>query len=237
MAHALHAHSREIDAMIERQIRNWEFARQQKIESEARVARPVEEFIAISRSAGLAGDEIADALRVRLGWPVFDKELLQAMSGDDAVRERLYAAMEERDLSWLEECLRGIGVDGPASRNDYFRRLREAVLSIARKGHSIFVGRAVDLILPKQVGVRVRLMASHDYCVRQYAARAGVSVTTAEQEIETTEREREKFVQHHFGVEATEPTRYDLIINVERFTARQAVDIILAALRQHGIET
>lgn len=235
MTQALHSHSRQIDAMIERQIRNWEIAGRQKIETAAPVVRPVEEFVALSRNAGLAVDDITDALRTRLGWPVFDRELLQAMSGNDAVRQRLYAAMEERDLSWLEECLRGIGAEGPTARNDYFHRVREAVLALARRGHAIFVGRAVDLILPKQVGLRVRLTASHDYCVRQYAAQAGISTAAAEQEIEATERERAKFVHNHFGVEATDPTRYDLIINMERFTTKQTVDIILAALKLHGV--
>lgn len=236
MAHTLHSHSREIDALIERQIRNWEIARQQKLEAETRVTRPVEEFVAISRNAGLPVEEINELLHARLGWPVFDKDLLQAMSGNDSVRQRLYATMDERDLSWLEECLRAIGMDRHESRNDYFHRLREAVLSLARKSHAIFIGRAADLILPKGVGLRVRLTASHDYCVRRHATDKGVSITAAEQEIDALEHDRAKFVQHHFGIEANEPTRYDLAINMERFTARQAVDIILAALRLHGVE-
>ncbi|MEK6644116.1 MAG: cytidylate kinase-like family protein [Planctomycetota bacterium] len=236
MAHATHTHSREIDAQIERQIRNWELARQQKTEPTTSVERPVEEFIAISRAAGLPADDIATALHERVGWPVFDKEILQAMSGDDVYRKRLYATMDERDLSWLEECLRAIGVDRYSARNDYFHRLRETVLALARQSHAIFVGRAADLILPGNVGMRIRLSASHDFCVRQYAARAGVSPSAAEQAVEELERERAKFFLNHFGVEASEPTRHDLILNMERFTAEQAVDVILAALRLRGVK-
>jgi cytidylate kinase len=236
MARATHTHSREIDAQIERQIRNWELARQQKQETAERITRPVEEFIAISRAAGLPADDVAHALHERLGWPVFDKEILQAMSGDDAYRKRLYATMDERDLTWLEECLRALGVDRYSARNDYFHRLRETVLALARQSHAIFVGRAVDLILPGNVGMRVRLSASHDYCVRHYAARTGVSPIAAEQEVEELERERARFILNHFGVEATEPTRHDLILNMERFTVEQAVDVILAALRLRGVK-
>jgi len=234
MSHEPKVHSREIDRMIERQIRNWELARQQKIEQQAQAARLVEEFIALSRAVGLPGDEVASALHERLGWPMFDKQVLQTMSGDDAYQRRLYESMDERDLSWLEECLRSMGAD-KYPRNDYFRRLRETILAIARKSHAVFVGRAADLILPKTVGMRVRLTASRAYRVGRYAEANKLSADQAEKALEELERERAKFIKHHFGVDESDPVRHDLVINLERFSGRQAVELILTAMRIRGL--
>jgi len=235
MSHDPRVHSRELDKMIERQIRNWELARQQKIQAAAREARPVEEFVAISRAVGLDCAEVIQALHDQLGWPVFDRQVLQAMAGGDDYRRRLYATMDERDLSWLEECLRSMG-EGKYSKNDYFHRLRETILSLARKGHTIFVGRAADLILPRSVGLRVRLTASRAYCIKQYSSLNGVPADRAEEAISEMENERAKFILHHFGVEAAEATRYDLIINMERMTARQAAALMAFALRDRGMD-
>jgi cytidylate kinase len=220
--------------MIERQVRNWEIARQQKLEAQARAARPVEEFIAVSWAVGLDAAGVAEALHQRMGWPVFDRQIVQAMAGDDDYRRRLYATMDERDLSWLEECLRSMG-ENKYAKNDYYHRLRETVLSLARKGHAIFIGHAADLILPRIVGLRVRLTAGRAFCVRQYAEANKQSAENAERELKKLEDERTQFVAHHFGLAGSDPGRYDLTINLERLSARQAVEVILATMRIRGL--
>jgi cytidylate kinase len=157
------------------------------------------------------------------------------MAGDDSYRERLYSTMDERDLSWIEECLRSLSGDHYA-KNDYFRRLRETVLALARKGHAIFLGRAADLILPQNVGLRVRLEAGREFRINQFAKANSLALDKAEQGVDGLEQDRAKFFLNHFGVDAAEPTRHDLIINVERFGTKQAVELIVAAMRLKGSE-
>lgn len=224
----------EIGRVVERQLRNWEIARQQQTASPLQPGQQVAEFIAVSRAVGLPGDEVASLLNLRLGWPVFDREILQAMAGDDAYRKELYEAMDGRDLTWLEEILLSI-TSGPGGRDDYFKRLSETILTLARKGHAIFLGRAADLILPRGVGLRVRITATRDYCIRTYASRLGITYEKAVREVEEIEHERARFIRHHFHIEASEQTRHDLIINMEHYNAQQAADIIMTALRCRGV--
>lgn len=220
--------------LVERQLRNWEFARQQRDGGPAPRAGQVMDFLTISRSVGVPGDKIAAAIHKELDWPMFHRELLQAMAGDDKCRRRLYDAMDERDLGWLEEFVRAMSFSDNA-KDDYFHRLTETVLSLARKGHAIFLGRAADLILPREMGLRVRITASRAYCIRQYAKAKGVSLKQARREVERVERERSVFIRRHFRVDAAEPTRHDLIINLEYITLNQAVDLILTLMRSKGI--
>ncbi|RMF79739.1 MAG: hypothetical protein D6744_08860, partial [Planctomycetota bacterium] len=94
----------EIDRLIEKQIRNWEIARAQRRQTptEDDSGQAVAPFVTISRMVGSGGTEIARRLGERLGWPVFDKDLLQKMAGDDRVRVRIYEAMDERDVGWID---------------------------------------------------------------------------------------------------------------------------------------
>ncbi|HQN40363.1 MAG TPA: hypothetical protein PLQ31_12655, partial [Thermoanaerobaculia bacterium] len=58
---------------VERQMQFWELARAQRLATPVESRPEIEEFIAISRQAGIDGREIANALGERLGWPVFDR--------------------------------------------------------------------------------------------------------------------------------------------------------------------
>ena len=234
MASSIHTDSPQIGRVVERQMRNWELARQQRGPIPVDGERQVAEFIAISRAVGLPGREIATLLNLKLGWPMFDREILQAMAGDDECRRPIYETMEERVLSWLESFLQGTRTSAEG-REDYFHRLTETVLALARKGHTIILGRAADLILPRGIGLRVRITASREHCVKSYAELKGIPIDKATKAVEEVEHERARFVRHHFQIEVNDPSRNDLIFNMERFTVQQVADVILAALRTKGI--
>jgi len=222
--------------LVEKQVRNRELARAPR---EA-WARPNEQeicdFVSISHSAGLPTGELATRLGETLGWPVFDRQILHEMADSDEYRERIYQYMDERDLGWLEEMV--LGMTGEELRpDDYFRFLVETVLSIALRGHAIFVGHATDLILPAGHGLRVRVVAGRAFCAKARAEAYGREVDKAAKELEAMEEKRAQFVQRHFHMDASEETRHDLILNMERFSTNDALALILAALRICGIES
>jgi len=220
--------------LVEKQMRNWEIARAQRLEAPEVKHEGVESFVTISRKLDSGGSEVAVALGEKLGWPVFDKEILQSMAGDDALRRQVYQSMDERDISWFEETVRAF-TEGAFKKNDYLKNLSWTILSLARQGSGVFVGRAADRILPLDAGLRVRITAPDNLCVETYAARQGVSKEQAEADWERLEVERAEFVRNHFKVEATDAARFDLTINRERFTADQAVEMILLAMHVRGL--
>ena len=124
--------SRISSQALERQMRNWELARQQRVERGEGGRPEVEDFITISRQVGLNAESIARELGARLGWPVFGRSLLEAMAGNDEVRRRVYRSMDERDLRWWQESLRSL-LEQEFDVNDYFHRLSQTALSLARQ--------------------------------------------------------------------------------------------------------
>ena len=234
MSHIGSSRDTSVAKVLERQMRNWELARAQR-RTVPQVQRPeVEEFIAVSRGVATGGGEVAAHVGEQLGWPIFDKEILDLMAGDDTLRRQLYTSMDERDLGWCEEALRSL-MHHEFVKNDYFRRLTETVLSIARQGHAIFLGRGCDLILPRHIGFRVRLIAPIASCVAQYAHEHDLTKDAATDEIRRIEEDRNTFIRNRYNVDPGDPTRFDLTINMERFSPSEAVELILCARKDLGL--
>ncbi|GIK17071.1 MAG: hypothetical protein BroJett003_20350 [Planctomycetota bacterium] len=223
----------ETARLIERQMRNWELARTQAEGSPRPPDRVVEDFVCISYAWGSGGDEIAQGVARRLGWPIFDRHLLQEMACGDDIRQRLYESMDERDLHWFEEYVRAF-FERDFDRNDYFHRLTTTIVALARKGRAVFLGRGCDLMLPRELGFRVRIVAPRAYCVARYARVHGCDERAAAERVDLVERERREFVLHHFGARADDPARFDLILNAESFPLDAAANLILSARTLRG---
>ena len=219
-----------IARQVERQMRNWELASAQHV-TETQPSEStslVEDFISVSRQVGAEGRRVAKALGERLGWPVFDREILDVMAGDDTVRRQIYASMDGRDLSWWEEALRSL-MQSEFVRNDYFRKLSETLLSLTRQSHCILVGRGADLLLPAEVGFRARLVAPQTMRESHLADIHCLTANEARQYLKRVESERRRFFRNHFGVDMNDPSRYDITINLGSFSCDDAAGLIMQA--------
>jgi cytidylate kinase len=215
-------------------MRNWERAHPEGLDTFGDGADG--HFVSLSREVGLGGREIASLLSDNLGWPIYGKELLQLMAEGDPDRLRRYESMDQRDLGFLEDILLSF-TSRDGGRNDYFHRLDDTVHSIVKDRKPIFIGRATDLILSRDKGLRVRLTAGPDFRMESYIQDHDLSEEEARKQIAQIEKEREQFFQNHFHVGSDDASRHDLVLNVERFSADDCVGMILEAMRRRSILT
>lgn len=226
---------RSLGNLVERQMRNWEISRSQKRTDPVSIGlQPVEQFICISRAVGLPGEKVANSLMEITGWPIFDREILALMSGDEDYRRQIYSSLDERDLSWLEDFIMSL-TKGLINREDYFHRLSATISALARKGHAIFLGRAADLILPRDLGIRVRFTASREYCIHEFACSNRIEFDYAARQVEEIEQDRARFLKTHFKTAADDQSRFDLVINLEHLSIDQATEVILTAAKAKSV--
>lgn len=188
--------------------------------------------ITISREAGALGSSVAAEIGRRLGWAVYDQDIL------DKVAEKLHSSprrveeVDERPTSWLADCLGGFLDKGHVGPDAYLRHLFVVVRGLGGAGHCVIVGRGANFLLPPETTLRVRLVASQEARANAVAERVGMPMDEAAEWVENTERERLVFVKKAFRADAADPHHYDLVLNTTRLSVEDAADFILDALRR-----
>lgn len=139
--------------------------------------------------------------------------------------------VDEKTSSWLLE-LFGRWLDARVvSPDEYVRRLGQIVLLAARHGSAVFVGRGVQCLLPWERGLAVHISAPLAMRIGRAARTHGLSPDAARTYVEDTDRGRRDFLKARLKHDISDPTLYDLIVNVEHFDPATACDMIVAAYR------
>lgn len=222
--------SERMAEVVERARRHWQ-TRQRMPESAAgQAAAPCAFTIAISREAGANGSAIARLLGERLGWTVYDYELVERIANEMGLRTMLLEDVDEKRMSWLEECVESFCSERCVTEGGYVRHLVETLLTLAMHGDCILVGRGSNVVAPAETTLRVRLVAPLRDRIATVQKRRNLSVEEARKWVETTDRERVHFIKDHFNKESDDPHLHDLVLNTSRFGLEACVDIIIDAL-------
>ncbi|MFM7149877.1 MAG: AAA family ATPase, partial [Gemmataceae bacterium] len=185
--------------------------------------------IAISREAGSGGSNIAKELSRRLGWPLYDHELLTRISEEKGLHQKLVERLDERAMNWLEEVVESFSSSPTTSERTYLKGLLEILAGLARVGHCIIVGRGGAQILPPETTLRVRVVAPLPQRVAKIEESMHFNHDQAAKWVEHTDRDRKKFIERHFQTNPSDPLGYDLVLNTERLSMEECAAIIIKA--------
>jgi len=188
--------------------------------------------IALSRQVGARGTSVAREVGGRLGWRVYDRELLEQIARDMKVRVELVQSVDERQVSSIQECIESLLTVAPVRAGAYVRHLLDTVLSLGSHGKCVIVGRGAPQILSPATTLRIRLVGALEDRTTVMMERLGGSRQEAVRHIETTDPERIRFVQEHFHKDPTDPLQYDLVLNSSRFSNNECADLIVMALQR-----
>ena len=224
-----------VHQIIDRQIKQWEMAaRARREEAAAEPARParLHPWVTISRAFGSGGGEIARRLSARLGYQIFDKEIVDVLIQERPMLAAMPGLLDERDRSslevWVEGLLRGRLVD----KADYLRMLVRVLVSIGIHGHAIIVGRGANFILDSENGLHVRIDSPQSRRIEAVSHAHSISRGEAERHVQQVDQERAAFIRRHFHREVDDPLGYDLVINTASIGPDAAVELIDRALRE-----
>ncbi len=191
--------------------------------------------IALSREAGTQGRTIARLVGERLGWAVYDRELLSLLAEQMGVQPALLENVDEKRVNWLLEFVENLSSPGSVSQSSYVRKLVETIVRLAAKGDCVLVGRGAAQILPPATTLRVRLIAPPPQRIAATQKQFQLTHSEAERWVQKTDHERTDFVSRHFHYDPTAPHGYDLILNSARYSAEGSAELIIEAL--HRLQT
>jgi hypothetical protein len=221
----VHRSPRTVEAIVEQQVQKW---LQERARARQEPPRPPP-LVSVSRQYGALGAEVARLAAARLGFALWDQEILHEIARHAHVSARMVAAFDERHRATLVETVRSVMQGGPLSSSEYFRELARLVHSLAAHGGAVLVGRGVQFMLSPDTVLRVRVVCPLEVRVRGLCARRGVDEASAHAEIETVEADRRAFVRDHYGREVDDPTAYDLVLNSGSLPLERCADLVVAA--------
>ena len=234
------------EKLIQRQINNWNRFREFLPEPQpAGQAPPPGPIITISRQAGSGGRLLATALAERLDLQVHDQSLVEKIVRDRNLEEELIADLDEAEINQARLWVRGVLNRKIFMKDQYHVALVKVVTALAARGNAIFLGRGAHLILGENASLRIRLVASRRNRQENLRARTGLSKAEVRTLLDETDRRRSEYIRRLFQEIPGQPEQFDLLINTDRFTTEDQVELVLLALlgqqagklRQTGQET
>lgn len=217
-----------IDRIISEQVLAW--SRREAKSKQKKQEMPSDwPVITISRQFGSRGRSVAAALSKRIGFKIWDKELLSAIADEAGADEKLLASLDERRRKMIDDALYGFLMGFKHSNTHYFRSLLRAVQTIGAHGKSIIVGRGSNYIIKSADSFSVRVVSSIDERVPYVAKREDISEEKARKLILARDAERNDFISHYFKRDADTAHDYDIVLNSGIFEVEDMVDLILLA--------
>jgi len=189
-------------------------------------------YLLISREKGAGGSAVGQLAGKRLGWQVFNKEIVDAIAEKANVRRELIESLDERDRATIRDVVNQFLSPQPVGTAGYLATLREILLTLGHHGNVIVVGRGAQYVLPGRFGLRVRMIAPIEVRVRRIATEGSMSLKAARVEVESSDRERARFARRHFGQDWRDPLNYDVIINTAELTVEAATVVAVTAVQR-----
>ncbi|MGD0209043.1 MAG: cytidylate kinase-like family protein [Verrucomicrobiota bacterium] len=194
-------------------------------------------YLLISREKGAGGNTVARLVGRRLGWQVFNNEIVDEIAQKAHVRRQLIESLDERDQATIQDTIGQLLNPQEIGTSGYLGYLKQIVLTLGHQGDVVIVGRGAQFILPGQFGLCVRMVAPIEVRIRRIADKARLSLEAARVEVERIDRERVKLVRRHFGHDVTDPLSHDLIINTAAMNVEAVAEVVITALqRKLGVQ-
>lgn len=193
-------------------------------------------FLTITRDGGSLADEVARELAVRLGWHVFDKEIVNHIAEHSHVRENLVRQLDERSQGLIQDTiLRMLRMPEYPSfgTEEYHAALLKTLAYISTQGNAIVVGRGANFALrEEEEGLNVRLTGSLEVRARRIAEKLKLSAEEARDRTRAEDEERRKFIHQYFRQDINDVRFYDLMLNTDRLSVKEVVSSVMAVLRR-----
>ena len=142
-----------LDKLVEEQITRWQSNRKRKYK------KPIRPVITISRLPGCDAWNLAKQLSEDLEIDFFDQEIVDQIAKNADVSRRVVETVDEQDNSIVLDWLSTLTAERHLWPNEYLDQLTRLIGTIGAHGHAVILGRGASYILPKEICLRVLVVA------------------------------------------------------------------------------
>jgi cytidylate kinase len=214
--------------------------------------------VAISRTVGAGGERVGHEVSQHLRFRYVDEEIVSKAAEKADVDPKLIAELEHGEgmvrrvmealglaralddpLSYLigrrpeEHYYHLTAPPKPTTSDGYRRLIRAVIVELAREGQAVIVAHAASMALKGNHSVlRVLVTASPSTRAARLSQLGGM--LTEEQAtvaVRESDAERHAYFHDFYDIREELPTHYDLVLNTDRLTTEQAVNVIVSTVR------
>ncbi len=181
-------------------------------------------IITISRGSFSGGKKLAECLSRRLGFRTIDRDVIVQRAATYGVSGQELQEALEKPPSFLERFQH--------KRYRYLAILQAALAEEVCPGKVIYHGHAGHLLLKGGSPVlRVRVIAPLEMRIQMAQERLNVGRNEALAYIKKVDEQRRRWTQFLYGVDWTDASLYDLVINLEHIDIPHACQIVADAVK------
>ncbi|MEA3355151.1 MAG: cytidylate kinase-like family protein [Patescibacteria group bacterium] len=221
-----------LDSLIFNHVKRGELIFKDRLFSKKNKNLKFEPFITISRESGSGGKLIAKKVAKKLNFKYFDKKLIRLTAKKAKKRKALIATLDEKERNFVEDLVHSLLSPDYVSGQSFIKSLFEVVLSVARKGHCVIIGRGGNFITSQYGGLSVRIVAPFLIRAGYTAQYEKYSLYEARERVRKFDKSRKDYIRQYFGKNAGNANYYDLVINTTNLSIDQAVDIVVEAFKK-----
>ncbi len=186
--------------------------------------------ITVSMEAGSGGYLVAEGIAKRLGFELYSKNILNAVSHSADVSSSALELIEKERFSKLQDFVSSLLTGEYVYSGDYFQHLAKIVNALGIIGRAVIVGRGANFILPPEKRFAIRVVAPEEVREKNVAFHFGVPLVEARKKIRHRNSRRKAFVKDTFHEDIADWKHYDLIINTARLDLDAAVETAIGTI-------
>ncbi len=205
-------------------------------------------YITISRQAGAGGTTFAKVLAERLNktdaaarpWRLFGRDLVEQVAAERQIPPHLVRDLEDASRTWLTDIVDSLQItENAPDESTFYHHVRLTILTLARSGRVILVGRGAPFITESVGGgIHLYLVAPLDVRIERMADQLGLDRDAAAQRVREIDEGRESFRKRYWRDRYFGPEAVTLTINTAAGSMEELVETVLPLVRaRRDIET
>jgi cytidylate kinase len=192
--------------------------------------------IAFSRESGARGGTIGRRVGSKLGWQVYDQELLEYMAQDTVVRQGVLENLTPVATVWVEEQLQQLLREQNISQHPSIQNLAHIVLALGAQGEAVLIGRGAGFILPRATTLHVRMIAPLEERIAYMSEWLRLTREEAARKVCDSDARRNEFINTHFHRNPDEVHQYDILLNASHLGEDVCAELIAQAARARSVQ-
>ncbi len=222
------------DKLIFNQVKRRELVLRQEGPGVEAIAKKIKlrPFITISRESGSGGTPIAKLVAKKLKFKFYNKKLIDLIAKETKKRKVLIESLDEKDRGMVEDIVQSFFNPDYVAGETYFKHLCRVMMTLAKKGNCVIIGRGANFITSDYGGLHVRIVAPFLVRAGYTAQYEGYTIYEARERMQKFDKERKDFIKEYFGKDPSNANYYDLVINTAELKPELATEVILTAFKK-----